>query len=118
MKQFVKALDKESAAFEYLTQKFPQLSEAKIKEGIFVGPQIRQLITDNQFEEKMNDLQLTAWKAFRAICTQFLGNHRSPDYMDLAQQLLNSYEALGCKMSLKLQFLIHTWTFSPKILAV
>jgi hypothetical protein len=32
--------------FLYLQQKSPLLSEAKIKEGIFVGPQIRKLTKD------------------------------------------------------------------------
>jgi hypothetical protein len=33
-----------------LKHKFPRLSDAKIKEGIFVGSQIRELIKDEQFE--------------------------------------------------------------------
>jgi DNA repair photolyase len=60
IKQLVKALDKESAAFKYLIQKFPSLSETKIKEGIFVGPDIRQLLNDNNFEQTLDNLQLAA----------------------------------------------------------
>jgi len=36
----VKAMNQEEAAFTYLQEKFPRLSEAKLKEGIFIGPQI------------------------------------------------------------------------------
>jgi hypothetical protein len=36
----VKAMDKESEGPAYIRQKFPQISQAKIKEGIFTGPQI------------------------------------------------------------------------------
>ena len=36
IKIFVKVMDKESEGFAYLKQKFPKISEAKIKEGIFV----------------------------------------------------------------------------------
>ena len=43
MKQFVKALNQESDAFKYLPAFFPKLSDAKIKGGIFVGPQIEDL---------------------------------------------------------------------------
>lgn len=111
IKQLVKALDKESAAFKYLIQKFPALSEAKVKEGIFVGPDIRQLLNDDNFELTMDNLQLAAWKAFRSICKDFLGNHRSPNYMDIVQELLQSYEALGCKMSLKVHFLMSHMDF-------
>lgn len=37
-KNFVKAMDKSNAGFCYLKEKFPRVSDAKIKEGIFVGP--------------------------------------------------------------------------------
>jgi len=36
IKIFVKVMDKESEGFAYLKQKFPKISEAKVKEGIFV----------------------------------------------------------------------------------
>ena len=113
IKQLVKALDRESAAFRYLIQKFPKLSEAKIKEGIFVGPQIRELLNDGHFEETMTAPQLAAWQAFRSVCTEFLGNHRSENYIDHIQRLLTSYESLGCKMSLKLHFLNSHIDFFP-----
>ena len=45
-KNFVKALDKNGAGFQYLKEKFPRVSDSKIKEGIWVGPQIRGLIRD------------------------------------------------------------------------
>ena len=113
MKQLVKAFDKESAAFHYLHRKFPSLSAAKIKEGIFIGPQIRDLLQDDQFEQTMNPLQLAAWKDFRAVCEGFLGNHRSRNYAQLVHRLLHSYEALGCNMSLKLHFLMSHLDFFP-----
>ena len=31
------------------------MSDAKIKEGLFVGPQIRELMQDKQFEEDLNE---------------------------------------------------------------
>ena len=40
-KQFVKSLDKNSDAFQYLQNLFPKISEAKIKAGVFIGPQIK-----------------------------------------------------------------------------
>ena len=48
MKNFVKAANQEEAAFTYLREKFPRLSEAKLKDGIFFGPQIRDLIKDEK----------------------------------------------------------------------
>ena len=49
MKNFVKAMDRTGPAFKYLAEKFPRLSEAEIKEGVFVGPQIRKLFRDDMF---------------------------------------------------------------------
>jgi len=40
MKNFVKAMNQEEVAFTYLREKFPRLSEAKLKEDIFIRPQI------------------------------------------------------------------------------
>ena len=37
MKNFVKALDKTKAGFKCLYENFPRLSEAKFKQGVFVG---------------------------------------------------------------------------------
>ena len=39
----------ESSAFAYLAEKFPSLSQAKIKEGIFIDPQMRKLVLDEIF---------------------------------------------------------------------
>jgi len=50
MKHFVKAMNQEEAAFTYLREKFPRLSEAKLKKVIFIGPQIRDLIKDEYFD--------------------------------------------------------------------
>jgi len=44
-------MNQEEAAFTYLREKFPRLSEAKLKEGIFIGPQIRDLIKDEYFDK-------------------------------------------------------------------
>ena len=43
---FVKGMDKTGRGFEYLGNKFPNVSDAKFKEGIFIGPQIRELMQD------------------------------------------------------------------------
>lgn len=51
VKNFVKALDPTIAAFEYLNRFFPKLSTQKIKQGIFIGPLIRDLLKDTEFEK-------------------------------------------------------------------
>jgi len=43
-----------------LKNKFPNVSDAKIKVGIFIGPQIRELIQDKQFDEDLNETERNA----------------------------------------------------------
>jgi len=38
MKNFVKGIDKTNRGSEYARNKFPNVSDAKIKEDIFIGP--------------------------------------------------------------------------------
>ncbi|GBL75908.1 hypothetical protein AVEN_234247-1 [Araneus ventricosus] len=64
MKNFVKAMDCGGSGFQYLRLKFPKMSEAKIKEGIFVEPQIRQLMRDLLFESKLTKKEAEAWTSF------------------------------------------------------
>ena len=54
VKQFVKALDFKGEVFQEIRSMFPRLSEAKMKGGIFVGPQINILVKSETLEEKMN----------------------------------------------------------------
>ena len=49
MRNFVKVMDKNGAAFQHLSTVFPGLSDAKLKEGIFVRPQIREVLKDTDF---------------------------------------------------------------------
>jgi len=46
MKNFVKVMDKTGGELQYVRNKFPNVSDAKIKEGIFIEPQIRELMHD------------------------------------------------------------------------
>jgi len=66
-KIFVQAVDKESEGFGCLMQKFPQISEAKLKKGVFVGPQIKQLFKDQNFSTNLNSAERRAWKAFDSV---------------------------------------------------
>jgi hypothetical protein len=80
MKQFVKALDGNGNCFNYLRNKFPALSQAKVKEGIFVGPQIRALTKDKMFEESMTAAEREAWTSFKEVIDKLLGNNKGTNY--------------------------------------
>ena len=119
MKNFMKALHKNGAAFQHLSTVFPGLSAAKLKEGIFVGPQIQEELKDTDFEELLNLKELGAWEAFKSVCSGFLGNTCVPDYQACIEKLLKSYEDMGCRMSLKIHFLhSHLNFFPPNLGAV
>lgn len=64
IKNFVKAMDRSGAGFKYLAEKFPRLSEAKIKEGVFVGPQIRELFKDDRFDNMLQGNEKTLGTRF------------------------------------------------------
>jgi hypothetical protein len=40
MKNFVKAMNKHGKGFQYWIEQFLKLSDGRLKEGIFIGPQI------------------------------------------------------------------------------
>jgi len=43
---------------------------------------------------------------FEKVSNGFLGNFKAANFKELVQDLMNSYERLGCNMSLKMQFLL------------
>ena len=77
MKNFVKTMNQEETAFTYLREKWPRLSEAKLKEGIFIGPQIRGIIKDEYFDSLLQDDEKAAWDSFKFVVKVFLGNRRA-----------------------------------------
>jgi len=117
MKNFVKVMDKTGCGFEYLRNMFPNVSDAKIKEGIFIGPQIRELMQDKQFNEDLNETERNVWLSFKRICKDFLGNHKAANYQDVVQDLLTSDKAMGCNMSVKIYFLESHLDFFPENLS-
>ncbi|GBL83369.1 hypothetical protein AVEN_110680-1 [Araneus ventricosus] len=77
MKNFVKAMDCGGSGFQYLSLKFPKVSETKIKEVIFVGPQFRQLMKDPVFESKLTKKEAAAWTLFKELEENFFENHKA-----------------------------------------
>jgi hypothetical protein len=57
-------INKEGEGFDYLRQKFPCTSEARINNSIFVGPQVEQLFQDPNFKNKLNAANRIAWDTF------------------------------------------------------
>ncbi|GBN55155.1 hypothetical protein AVEN_213937-1 [Araneus ventricosus] len=113
MKQFVKALPKEAECFKYLCDQFPGLSEAKLKEGVFVGADNRKIIKDENFKTKMETNERKVWESFKLVFTSFLGNKKDPNYKYIGEEIKN-FKILGCSTSLKVHFLDSHLDYFPE----
>ena len=98
-------MNQDGAAFKYICNKFPVLSQAKHKECIFVGPQINKLLKDEDFDYTLSGIVKVAWNAFRDVAHNFLENTKAPNYIELVEYMIDSYKNIGCNMSLKIHFL-------------
>lgn len=105
MNNFVKTLNNNGAEFKYLESMCPRISERKLKGGIFVDPQIRELTRDKHFEEGLADVEVNAWFSFKNIVPNYLRNSRSPGYEKRTQDLISSFQNLRSRMSVKIYFL-------------
>jgi hypothetical protein len=113
MKNFVKSLDTSSDAFLYIRNKFPEVSDAKVKEGVFIGPQIKKLLDDRHFQDMLGGTEREAWVAFKSVVANFLGNNKSADYVQVVEQCIEAYRHQGCNMSLKIHLLDSHLDFFP-----
>ena len=75
-------------------QKFPKISEAKKKEGIFIGPQITQLFEDQDFSKKLNSTEWRAQKAFENV-QKLSGNEKVENDSETVQERTSLYCANG-----------------------
>ena len=103
-KKFCKDHEPKRSCLYLLTKKFPRLSDAKLKEGIFIGPQIRDLIKEEYFDQLLEGDEKAVWDSFKFVKT-ILGKRRAQNYEDLVNNRLQSYQKSGCNMSLKIHFL-------------
>jgi hypothetical protein len=88
-------VDKENKEFVSLRENFPKRSGFKKKEGIFFGPQIKQILEEQTFSVKLNFTERRTWKTFEYILRNLLGKERTENYSEIAQELISSYSAVG-----------------------
>ena len=55
----------------------------------------------------MSVTELQVWKGLKAVNQQFLGNNRASNYKQLITDMLDAFQKLGCRMSIKMHFLSH-----------
>ena len=103
----------------YLKSKFPKLSEAKIKEEVFIGPQIRELMQYLEFDECLSSDGIKAWLSVKNVIRNFLGNQKSNHYKRYVNEMLTQFHGLNVNTSLKLHFLhSHSDLFPGKLKSV
>ena len=64
-------MDIQGEGFTHIDKKFPYKSEAKLKQGIFVGPEIRKLVKDEELRTKLNAKTLPHGKLSNWLCKIF-----------------------------------------------
>ena len=72
-----------------------------MKAGVFVRPQIKQIMECKECPKKLTRMEEAAWNSFVALVSGFLGNHKSQKYVELVEIMVKNYSKMGCRMSLK-----------------
>ena len=93
IKTFVKAINHDGTVFMYLKEKFGLFkNEAKLKEGVYIGPEIRKLLLDDQFTENLNSTELDAWKSFKKVVNNFFDKYNAENFLEIVENPLQAYQ--------------------------
>ena len=84
MKQFVKAMDKEGACFDYIFKSFLRYQKCY---------------------DTMNEVELAAWSSFVEIVQNFLESYRADNYKVIVNNIPEYFRIRGINMSIKGHFL-------------
>ena len=68
-------------------------------------PRIRKLVKDGDFASHMTEFVAAAWSSFVAMVKGFLGKTIDCNYQDLVEVMVQSFQALGTRMSIKVHYL-------------
>ena len=85
----------------------------KLKAGIFDGPLICKLMQDQTFTARMTVAERAAWCSYVSLIRKFLGNTEASNYLNLVDVMLQNFQALGARMSIKLHDLFSHLDYFP-----
>ena len=108
----MKALDKNGDCFSYIAKTFPGLSMEKA--SIFDGPRIGKLMQDQTFTARMKVAERAVWCSYVSVTREFLGNTKASNYWNLVDVMLQNFQALGARMSIKLHYLFSHLDYFPE----
>jgi hypothetical protein len=87
--------------------------EAKLKEGVFVGPDKRKLIFEEDFLLTMTEVEREAWIAFKVLLPSSWGTTRTPTTL-LFCKYAREIRSLGVLNQLKNSFFEFALGFFPE----
>ena len=86
------------------------------KRSVYWAGNSKTALLDDQFTEKLNSTILDAWRLFKRAFDNFSGKYKAEKFIEIVDNLLQTYQRLGCRMPLKLRFLhAHLDFFPPNL---
>ena len=108
MKQFVKAFDKDGDCFNYIPKPF------LVSAGNFDGPKVCKLKQGQTFTARMTVAERAAWCSYVSVIQEFLGNTKTSNYRNFVDMMLQDFQALGARLSIKLYCLFSHLHYFPE----
>jgi hypothetical protein len=90
IKKFMKTMDQNSTGFMCLKNNVPRISDATIKEEVFVEPHTTELTQDVKCEDQLREVEKAPWKSLKNVTTNYLENHKAENYRKMAADLVQS----------------------------
>ena len=72
------------------------------------------MVKDEELNTKLNAKELAAWEAFKLVVQNFLGKLKAANCKEIVNKMLNAYQEIGARMSLKMHFLHPHLDFFPE----
>jgi len=94
--KYVKTLEKESYCFQFICRNIKK-SEAKLCNGVLTGPEIRYLMSLEDFPATMSDVEREAWFKLCDVARDVLGKHVTEDWKEKVDLLISALQAMGCR---------------------
>ena len=84
-----------------------------MKGGIFDGPQVRKLLQDQTFTARITVAEKATWYSYVSVIREFLSNTKSSNYQILVDVMLQNFQTLGARISIKLHYLFSHLNYFP-----
>ena len=83
-----------------------------MKAGIFIGPQICDLLCNPDFTSKLNPLEVVPGGLFKNVVVyNSLLNHKADNYVELVQDMMEAYQKMGMSHVFENPFPTHSHLF-------